>query len=93
MRILLRFTAPLLLTAFLVGCVGAYAKAVQRGDSFAAAGDWAAAVAAYEEAVQLDPTDPEAKIKIKAVRKRQSAQYLSKATALEQRGELANALA
>src|SRR5690606_2407414 len=63
------------------------------GDKFAEAAQWDEAAAAYEAAIRIDPNDPEAKIKLAEIRKRQAAERLSRAEALEQRGELAAALA
>lgn len=77
----------------LSACGGAYADAIARGDKFAEAAQWDEAAAAYEAAIRIDPNDPEAKIKLAEIRKRQAAERLSRAEALEQRGELAAALA
>jgi tetratricopeptide (TPR) repeat protein len=88
-----RSIAPLFLAIALLGCGGAYAEAIARGNQFADAAQWDEAAAAYEEAMRIDPEDPEAKIKLKEVRRKQSAERLQRAKALEARGELAQALA
>jgi tetratricopeptide (TPR) repeat protein len=80
------------LSAVLLACGGAYADAIARGDKFAEAGQYDEAAAAYEEAMRIDPQDPDARIKLKEVRRKQSAERLKRAEALEERGELANAL-
>ena len=78
--------------ALLVACGGALSKAIDRGDQFAEAGQWNEAAAAYEEALKIDPNSAEAKIKLKKAREQQAGERLSRAHALEQRGELASAL-
>jgi tetratricopeptide (TPR) repeat protein len=82
----------LLLALILVACGGAYTDAIARGDKFAEAGQYDEAAAAYEQAIKIDPQEAEARIKLKEVRRKQAAERLQRAAALEQRGELANAL-
>ncbi|RLB56201.1 MAG: hypothetical protein DRI90_18850, partial [Deltaproteobacteria bacterium] len=93
MSVLIRFIAALVVALALLSCGGAYADAIARGDKFADAGQWDEAASAYEKAAKLDPNDPEARIKLKEVRRRQATERLERAAALEQRGELAKALA
>ncbi len=93
MSVLIRFITMLVVALALLSCGGAYADAIARGDKFADAGQWDEAASAYEKAAKLDPNDPEARIKLKEVRRRQATERLERAAALEQRGELAKALA
>jgi tetratricopeptide (TPR) repeat protein len=53
---------------------------------------WDKAAAEYEAAVKLDPQKPEAQIKLKEVRRKQSGERLGKGRALLARGELAPGL-
>ncbi len=92
MSLLIRFIALFLVALALLSCGGAYAEAIARGDKFAEAGQWDEAAAAYEQAAKLDPKDPEARIRLKEVRRKQAAERLQRAAALEQRGELKKAL-
>jgi len=81
-----------ILIAALGGCGGAYSAAIARGDQFAAAGLWDQAAAAYAEAQGLDPTEPEAGIKLEQARKRQSGERLLAAKGLMARGEIEKGL-
>ena len=74
-------------------CGGAYGKAIERGDKYAAAGQLDKAAAEYERAMKLDPDEPEAAIKLEQIRRRQAGKQLQRARALEARGEYATALA
>lgn len=89
----LRGLAAALIGCVALGCGGAYADAIARGDQFAASGMWDEAAAAYEEAKRIDPADPEASIKLAEARRAQAKDRLARAQALEQRGDLAAALA
>ncbi len=93
MRLLRQLFAPLLLAAALAACGGAYADAIAKGDKYAEAAQWAEAAAAYQQAIKIDPNDPEAKIKLKEVRRKQAAALLNRALAMEKRGEVVAALA
>ena len=88
----IRGLAVVLLASVALGCGGAYADAIARGDNFAGTGMWDEAAAAYEEAMRIDPNDPEAAIKLKEARRSQAADRLKRAEALEKRGELVSAL-
>lgn len=82
-----------LLLLVITGCGGAYGEAIERGDKYAAAGQLDAAAAEYERAVAMKPDKPDAKIKLQHIRQRQAYQHVKRARALEDRGELAQALA
>lgn len=82
----------LMLVVFSLSCGGAYADAIAQGDKYAEAGMWDEAAAAYEQAMKIDPGDPEAKIKLQQARKQQAADRLRRAEELEKRGELVAAL-
>jgi tetratricopeptide (TPR) repeat protein len=82
-----------LLVIALCGCSGAYGQAIARGDDYAKAGLWDKAAKEYESAVKLDPNEPDAVIKLKEVRRKQSAERLAKGRSLLQRGEIEKALA
>ena len=88
----IRGLAVVLLASVALGCGGAYADAIARGDNFAGTGMWDEAAAAYEEAMRIDPNDPEAAIKLKEARRSQAADRLKRAEALEKRGEIVSAL-
>jgi tetratricopeptide (TPR) repeat protein len=88
----IRGLAVVLLASLALSCGGAYAAAIARGDNFASSGMWDEAAAAYEEAMRIDPNDPEAAIKLKEARHSQAADRLKRAEALEKRGELVSAL-
>lgn len=91
-----RAVAPALAAPALVlvvGCGGAYGAAIARGDDFAKAGLWDKAAAEYEAAMRLDPSEPEAQIKLKEARRKMSGERLSKGRALMARGEIAAGLA
>lgn len=53
---------------------------------------WDKAAAEYEAAVKLEPENPEASIKLKEARRRQSGERLARGKSLLQRGELEQAL-
>jgi hypothetical protein len=80
------------LVALSSGCGGAYTEAIARGDKLAAAGMWDEAAAAYAQAQKIDPVDPEAQIKLKAVRRKQASERLTKGKSLIARGELEKGL-
>jgi tetratricopeptide (TPR) repeat protein len=87
------FSFALLLALSLAACAGAYGEFVGRGDKFAEAGLWDKAATEYEAAAKLDPQKPEAQIKLKDAKRRQSGERLAKGRALLARGELAVGLA
>ena len=78
---------------FVAGCGGAYGDAVERGDKYAKAGQLDEAAAEYERAIAMKPDKPEARIRLQQVRQAQAYQQVKRARALEDRGELAGALA
>ncbi len=78
---------------WLAGCGGAYGEAIARGDKFAEGGMWDKAAAEYEAATKLDPSDPEAQIKLKEARRKQAGERLERGRALLRRGEIAAGLA
>lgn len=84
--------ASLLLALALLACGGAYSKAVERGDRYAAAGQWEQAEAEYRRAIALDPDDPEAIIRLEKLKERRSQELLERARAFAARGETERAL-
>ncbi|HWP99982.1 MAG TPA: secretin N-terminal domain-containing protein, partial [Vicinamibacterales bacterium] len=70
----------------------AAARAFRRGEEAARAGDWEAAVAHYRRAVQEDPDKPEYKIKLERAMLNAASEYISRARALEEKGQLDLAL-
>jgi tetratricopeptide (TPR) repeat protein len=89
----LRRLVPLLLLTAALGCGSAYGTAMKRGDDFAAAGLWDKAAAEYQRASSLDPSEPEAQIKLRQMRRRMSLERLARGKSLMARGEIAVGLA
>ncbi len=75
-----------------LGCGGAFADAMERGDRQAAAGDWDGAAKAYAYAVQIDPDDEEAKTKLKSAKREQARERVEKAQALMRAGRAREAM-
>ncbi len=79
--------------AALVACGGAHGAAMDRGDKYAEAGMWEKAAAEYEQALRLDPDDPDTAIKLKNARAKISADRLARGRSLMERGEVESGLA
>jgi type II secretory pathway component GspD/PulD (secretin) len=82
--------ALLLAAGLLAGC--AASRAYMRGESAARAGDWDAAVAYYQRAVQANPDRPEYKIALERAMQNASRIHLTRARELEDQGQLDGAL-
>ncbi|MDI1446607.1 hypothetical protein [Polyangium sp. 6x1] len=74
------------------GCGRAYKHAMQRGDTFARAGDWDAAAAEYERAVRIEPDEVEAQRRLAGARRKQSEARTAESREALSRGELEKAL-
>ncbi|WP_197041014.1 tetratricopeptide repeat protein [Chondromyces apiculatus] len=77
---------------FALGCGGAFADAMARGDLLAQHGRWDEAAAEYERAVQLDPEDKEARERLGIARRSQAAARVVRADALLKKGDARGAL-
>lgn len=77
---------------FCLACNTAFRDAMRRGDDLAATGQWDAAALAYEEAVSLDPDDPDAQLALAGARRQQSKLRVARGYALLQAGDAKGAL-
>lgn len=80
------------LAVLLAGCVSAHGRAMDAGDRAFAAGSWDAAVAAYAEAVRLDPEDPAARAGLARAREARIAEVTRTIDGLAAAGRLLPAL-
>lgn len=91
-KILGRFLSVLLLSVALSGCNQAFHDAMQRGDDYAAVGDWDRAADAYQEALGHDPEDEDAQIKFRQARRQQARVRVARGIALLESGNARDAL-
>src|SRR5512133_540213 len=87
-----RFAWLLLAGSLLLGCVSTFAKMMDQGDQLAAQGRWDEAASYYEQAVGIDPDDPEAQAKLKQARAAQARARLDRGHALMAEGKTREAL-
>ena len=90
MRRLTRVFALLLAIALLAGC--AAGRAFSRGEARARAGDWDAAVAYYQQAVQRDPNNPDYRIALERASLAASRAHFDAARQFELKDQLDAAL-
>lgn len=87
-----RFLSVVFLALALSGCNQAFHDAMQRGDDFAAVGDWDRAAESYQEALGYDPEDEDAQLKLLFARRQQARVRVARGLALLDAGNAREAL-
>jgi general secretion pathway protein D len=86
-----RYCAPLLAVALLVGC--ATGNAVRSGDTAVSEGDWDSAVTFYRAALGENPDRTDLKIKLERATRMAAAEHVTRARQLEEQDQLPGAVA